>query len=130
MNVENILELADVLEAVPFYDADSLEPVQFHMARYLKLTSEGVVACIAGYAVLLCTPAAEITLDVESIHYRAARFLGIHGDVAENLFGSNLAHYGITFQDITPAVAAKVLRTLATTGVVDWALTLEKETSV
>lgn len=110
MNVENILKVADAIENHEIAD------LGFNMA-VIKAPSRnevpdmsghdcGTVACIAGW-----------THTLFPAHSGDAGFsLGLADDVAESLFLPS----GWLSNTITPQKAAKVLRNLTETGVVNW----------
>lgn len=115
MNKERILELADYIEQLPQaghtgYEGPEQLPVQsFYMASY----SCGTAACIAGHALRLWHDNHDYALT----RWAAARIL----DIGPNVVGKHLfVPDGIDLTDVKPIEAARVLRELAHTGVVNW----------
>lgn len=122
LNVENILKVADAIEAAAKPDAtpamgfnmnlwcDAVENAEDPM--YADLTGHGcgTVGCIGGWTqTLLGRPDdnEELTGDLLGLDYVAAARLFYPIQIAR-------------WEDITPARAVAVLRHLAATGVVDW----------
>ncbi len=126
INVENILKVADAIEARAFADA-----LGFNMGTFkdpandeLADTGEqhcGSVACIAGWAEAVRTNSTSFVND-GFVGERSAEWLGLDDDQTSDLF------YGVvTWDDFiktTPQQAVAVLRHLAATGVVDWSVAL------
>jgi len=134
MNVENILKVADAIEArsiawlgfnVRSWYADrndGLSGIEYKDQSGHKC---GTVACIAGWATAVEIGETVLTEEFEAIRLRGKQlvnlplvstpeeFLGIDEDQANDLF------YGAE-DDTKPEKAVRVLRNLAETGVVDW----------
>jgi hypothetical protein len=122
MNTERLLELAAVIEKAPhrpiIEPLGDLKPEAFNMGTWHC----GAVCCIGGWAEALFVPA-------KRQHYspgdqnHVAWALGLDEGTAEQLFyPSENCGWQLTdaYADITPAMAAAVIRALAETGVVDW----------
>ena len=111
MNIDNILELADVLENVP--------EEKFDMNSYTH--GCGGPACVAGWAVFHFYGLE--ALQKIGKHYKAKNSLGLDEKQSLLLFEliewtHNIRYNGI--RKATPQDAAKVLRLLAKTGTVRW----------
>lgn len=124
MNVENILKVADAIEQ------HSISDLGFNMDDWCMLDGAehdksghncGTVACVAGWAVAVARGAdTEALLNIAErgdVFDDAADFLGLKEAQANALFIPR----GVVFwDDITPTVAGRVLRHLASTDKVDW----------
>lgn len=129
MNKDNILRLADIIEAQPHTSVD--EAQGFNMEGYIHHC--GTPSCIAGFAAFESLK--ETTNDEEKIiktlrlleRYNvnelwnlAIKWLGF----SEEVEIYELFHPRCSYQwhNITPQEAAKVLRHFAETGEIDWTL--------
>lgn len=110
MNVERIRQLADIIEKQPHTTVDA--PSGFHMEAVLHECR--TPCCIAGWANHTFGGRESATT------YDAAKHLGISEDERERLFFARGTR--LSFDAITPAHAAAVLRNLADTGTVDWSV--------
>lgn len=123
MNKERILKLAAAIEA------QANPELGFHMGTFKNNASDlgiehpcGTVACIAGWAAALYEP--QIFHDADWMD--AYCFDGIAAealDIPISTDGDELFYMrgaSIHYEDVTPAIAAAVLRHYAETGVVDW----------
>jgi hypothetical protein len=109
MNTENIIALADLIETLPQAGFGSREG--FFMGNWRH--DCGTPSCIAGWAVHL----AGIDCSRSQVADKAADWLDLYfEDEAQDLFEPS----HLPYEAITPQHAAKVLRHLAETGVVDW----------
>ena len=134
MNVENILKVADAIEArsiawlgfnVRSWYADRNDGISGIEYKDQSGHKCGTVACIAGWATAVEIGETGLTEEFEAIRLRGKQlinlplvstpeeFLGIDQEQANDLF------YGAE-DDTTPEKAVIVLRNLAETGVVDW----------
>ena len=117
MNKKRLLKLADTIEKAPHVVMDEAAPevyytdnniIGFDMSVYSAHGLCGTVGCIAGYAAMLWPPTKKS--DSKFIIGIAAKALGLSEDEAEELFVPyNLQRY----RDITPLMAAQVLRLIA-----------------
>ena len=107
MNTENIIALADLIETLPQAGFGSKEG--FFMGNWRHAC--GTPSCIAGWAVHL----AGIDCGPHQVPDKAADWLDLPIGEEWELFDPDLP-----YSSITPQHAAKVLRHLAETGVVDW----------
>ena len=122
LNIDNILDLADFVESLPKDDM-SETAIPFTVERdnfgfnmgYWTCTGTkcASVGCIGGAAQVM------FKRDVSTA-------LGITLDERQELCYPTLAHLNLYYNDITPAMAAKVLRNLALTGRIDWSVVREK----
>jgi hypothetical protein len=110
MNVENILAVADAIEA------GSIPDLGFDMHDYISLRHCGTTACIAGWAAIVAG-GGNVPLDgfMPDPHGDAQTYFGLDPHDSSSLFlpleGAFVA---------TPAQAVRCLRHLAATGEVDW----------
>lgn len=116
MNIERILQLADVIEAQPHTDqqADS----GFNMNFFAHTC--GTPSCIAGWAVHLARPGT-----YPENEELAQEWLELNNQQARQLFWGEGTKRAF-LPDITPAHAAFALRHFAETGTVDWRLAMSK----
>lgn len=122
MNINRLLELATAIELMPHTDAANpfgrdTEPLKgFNMGVWRC----GSVGCIGGWTNYLYPPA-----DGRSTSFDAASQLGLDDVTADELFfpGEAAGWNGRwDYTDVTPAMAATVIRNLVDTGRVDWSL--------
>lgn len=140
MNAENILKVADAIEAAITTKTGLNGVLGFNMASFVNteptgykdhVDNCGTTACIAGWAYAIKTQATpEAMKDIISAEGRvgsgsynkipntARDFLDLDQDQADDLFMSDYAP--IELYDIKPQTAVRVLRHLAATGEVDW----------
>lgn len=123
MNIENILAVADAIEA------ESI--AKFNMDKWVDTSpSCGTVACIAGTCVLMTGAQLKPADDMVDSQYANEQmsvpigrdFLGITAAQAHDLF---LPLDYIRNGAITKEVAVRALRSLAITGKVDWKAALK-----
>ena len=113
MNVERILQLADIIEVQPHAPAEA--DAGFNMARYTHPC--GTPACIAGWALAMKgepIPGSQI-----KVFFDAMEWMGLTIEAADDLFVPGTLD---TRENYTPSQAAKTLRHLAHTGEVKWEL--------
>lgn len=131
MNKQAINTLATLLEDIPMSCNMGFNMGDYHtVTEYVAETHVphecGTVACIAGWSALwqrmdgkgLLKQARQGVGGDE--HSVAEEILGLDGDQADDLFLSD------TGSNITPKMAAKVLRNLADTGQVDWTVAYQE----
>lgn len=122
MNKEKILRLANILEGLEHTSCID-DPGKFNMSIYAFTC--GAPACVAGWAVALeeedynlnkatYSPIHEVGI----IHERARDILDLSNAEARRLFVPTL--FRRSRREITPREAARVLRRLAQTGIVQW----------
>jgi hypothetical protein len=130
MNKERILLLANVIEnATPPAKHPNLT---FEMSSFWWGPEDegfspaeegyhtcGTTACIAGWAVALFT---EEEASEANIPMMAQDVLELTYQQADSLFIPELSR---RYEDITPAIAAQVLRRFAETGLIDWEVVTE-----
>jgi hypothetical protein len=109
MNTENIIALANLIETLPQAGFGSKEG--FFMGNWRH--DCGTPSCIAGWAVHL----AGIDCSRSQVATKAADWLDLDIEDEQELFDPG---HHLPYEAITPQHAAKVLRHLAETGVVDW----------
>lgn len=105
------------------------EPIGFHMGYVLLSADEvgrdhvrdaqgnecGTICCIVGHIKARDEKIGDELID------RASSIVDEHGeDLHALFFPDRFARRGITFKDITPAVAAKVIEWYIQTGIVNW----------
>jgi hypothetical protein len=120
MNKENILKLANHIESLRHIGDDEAlgQGVEgFNLNR--EVFTCGTPACIAGWAVSFQRHTNQIA-DDEEFTNDAMKYLGVNEYEYDDLCYPFYAKAISSFDDVTPAQAAKVLRNLAETGVVDW----------
>jgi hypothetical protein len=133
MNIDNINLLADTIEDHAKRKEGLRGEIGFNM-DYIFFTplserakpkdnidSCGTVACLAGWAGALAQPKAslrELNESEQLIRERAEVFLGLPSAEAGRLFYPSGVM--VSWGDITPKQAVRVLRHLAKTGKVDW----------
>lgn len=120
MNKERILTLASIIEQQPHVAAGA--PAGFCLNTFFHFC--GTPSCIAGYAIAQARREGFTFQPNLSYTERAAKYLGLGNSVAFYLCippqgPEYLSHQ---YADVTPAMAAKVLRHLADTGRVDWSI--------
>jgi hypothetical protein len=122
MNKERILALADLIEKQEHTGLDSKSG--FNMGDFTHYC--GTPACIAGWAIamklgdLSCDVDKEIFISGKSYSSLAGEFLGIGEELHVELFFSSPGE--IPLDEVSPQIAASVLRHLAETGEVDWSI--------
>ncbi|RWF44259.1 MAG: hypothetical protein EOS65_02465 [Mesorhizobium sp.] len=119
MNIERILQLADVIEKTPhkpiYYHGNSPAPLtEFNMERWHC----GTIGCIAGWTVHLFGNKGASAEDDAGM--KAGELLGLSLNDADNLFCPGSGREGPRLSEIKPAKAALILRHLAATGEVNW----------
>lgn len=135
MNKERLSKLADWLEAGAPH-----EHVEFDMGSFLGLTDAngnmtqnvkeacGSLCCIAGCAAQFFAPDELVAaIEIGGVGYNvlhiATKALDLDMKDARLLFlppTNDLAYVGYSYDNITPKMAAKVIRHLIKTGKVDW----------
>ena len=125
MNIERLNELADIIVMLPHARPEPIYGEQPPAAFNMGMWHCGAVACIGGWAEALYLPdyhGAEPT-------WEAGKALGLSEDEADQLFypeeqsGWRAPH---TYDDITPMMAAAVIRHLADTGIIDWGIAIRQ----
>lgn len=117
MNKARLLKLADHVEKLEHSNAPTLsekDNCHFTLERYQYRC--GAPACIAGHAKELWG-----SKEIESSFKVASRVLSLNWDQARMLF----VPAGFFYQDITPQMAAKVIRHFVKTGEVDYNIAWE-----
>lgn len=115
MNVERILELADIIEKQPHTKVSSREG--FNMGSFEH--DCGTPCCIGGWANALFGNGRQDCSD------DASGYLGLESEVGDELYFP--CDTDVPLDAITPAHAAAVLRHLAETGRVDWSVSAPVE---
>jgi hypothetical protein len=122
MNIERLLELAAAIELIPHtylanpFGRDTVPLKAFSMSVWRCDT----IGCIGGWTNYLYPPA-----DGRSISREAASKLGLDEVTADQLFFPGMEsgwNPQWEYADVTPAMAAMVIRNLVDTGTVDWSL--------
>lgn len=127
MNKERILELANMIEKLPHRWEDGYDHGPNNIFNMRNYSECGSPQCIAGWAVHMyheggleeaTSEAAYDNCDhAGPVADRAAKALDIPIQDAELLFEPFV---DVAYKQLTPAMAAKVLRTYAETGEVTW----------
>lgn len=107
MNVERMLQLADILEndKPVMYRG---KPVKFRMEVWDYDTTCGTACCIGGFAEILW---GEGPLCNEFDPKGAATLLGLDREQASNLFYGGIHEWwGVGLSEVTPEIAAKGIR--------------------
>lgn len=110
MNIDRINALADLIEQQPHTSIHAMDG--FNMSGWTHTC--GTPSCIAGWARHMSgqTEPSAWTIGEE--------WLGLTETQSDELF--LMTDSDISFEDVTPAHAAAVLRHLAATGTVDWSI--------
>lgn len=118
MNVERILQLADVIEKTPHRLRYS-ETMKWRRLSGFNMSNWhcGTTGCIAGWACDVFGNGNE-PFYTDEIQFDAAVLLGLPHHIADDLFVPTDG----ALTDIKPKHAANVLRHLAETGEVDWSI--------
>lgn len=109
MNHENILTLAAHLEKLPSQE--------FDMSNWGLERDCGFVGCLAGHACILFRN--KLPATGPGIRTRAETLLGLTPETSLELFVPSPSSGGM---QASPSEAARVLRHLAGTGIVDWSI--------
>ena len=120
MNEERILELADYVEGLE-HENESLsthDKYNQHQARPFHM--DHCKQCLIGQTGVLFTSVASMAFKFWN-SYEAAEVLGLDEDVSKKLFFPSMYADGIgAMKEVTPKVAAEVLRNFVDTGKIEW----------
>ncbi len=100
---------------------EGIDGVEFCMSTYRRVC--GSAGCIAGYAVARYRPGRWFgrNIDGDGVAILARKLLGLPEDLHNDLFCPWFNNpYGPDALDITPEMAASVLKNFALTGRVEW----------
>ena len=122
MNTENILKLADFLDSLPNSDSTFTFNLGIWWDKPNSDSECGTVGCIAGAVQALRFDAASTPTNSDVIN-RAQRWLGLSVHEANELFtpdSERLDYEGYDYSDITPHIAAHVLRDSVLHNDINW----------